>query len=53
MSMPHFTLQIIFENKKNLIKIGSYADDNTSPETITIGEGLVGRSSPIQRTKML
>jgi CheY-like chemotaxis protein/putative methionine-R-sulfoxide reductase with GAF domain len=30
------------ENKNNLIKIGSYADDDHSPKTIAFGEGLIG-----------
>ena len=32
-------------NEKKLIKIGSYADDQLTPQTIQIGEGLVGEAA--------
>lgn len=37
-----FYIKDYIENKNNLIKIGSYADDDNSPKTITVGQGLVG-----------
>ncbi|MFA9189091.1 response regulator [Flavobacterium sp. FBOR7N2.3] len=37
-----FYITDYIEKNNNLIKIGSYADDNNSPQTIAFGEGLVG-----------
>jgi CheY-like chemotaxis protein/putative methionine-R-sulfoxide reductase with GAF domain len=37
-----FYITDYINNKNNLIKIGSYADDDNSPKTIAQGEGLIG-----------
>ncbi|HTG64767.1 MAG TPA: response regulator, partial [Flavobacterium sp.] len=41
------------DNKNNLIKIGSYADDNNSPKTIAFGEGLIGEAVKNNEQKCL
>ncbi|MEL1241986.1 response regulator [Flavobacterium flavipallidum] len=37
-----FYISDYIENKNNLIKIGSYADDDNSPKSIAQGEGIIG-----------
>ncbi|RVT77577.1 response regulator [Flavobacterium sufflavum] len=41
------------DSKNNLIKIGSYADDNHSPEIIAFGEGLIGEVVKYNEQKCL
>ncbi|WP_140485102.1 response regulator [Flavobacterium sp. GSA192] len=41
------------DNKDNLIKIGSYADDDNSPKTIAFGEGLIGEAVKNNEQKCL
>ncbi|MBA0883280.1 response regulator [Flavobacterium undicola] len=41
------------DNKNNLIKIGSYADDDHSPKTIAFGEGLIGEVVKYNEQKCL
>lgn len=46
-----FYITDYISNKNNLIKIGSYADDNNSPKTITLGEGLLGEVAKYNEQK--
>jgi len=41
------------EEKDNLIKIGSHADDENTPQTIKIGEGLLGEAVKTNQQKCL
>lgn len=40
-----FYIKDYIENNDNLIKIGSYADEDNSPRKIAIGEGLIGEAA--------
>lgn len=48
-----FYIKDYINHEDNLIKIGSYADDNNSPEIITYGEGLVGEAAKFNEQKCL
>ncbi|WP_169817140.1 response regulator [Flavobacterium glycines] len=47
-----YTIDYI-DKKDNLIKIGSYADDDNSPKTIAFGEGLIGEAVKNNEQKCL
>jgi CheY-like chemotaxis protein/signal transduction histidine kinase len=46
-----FYITDYIDNKNNLIKIGSYADENNSPKTIAFGEGLMGEVAKYNEQK--
>ncbi|MEO8253110.1 MAG: response regulator [Flavobacterium sp.] len=46
-----FYISDYIEKKKNLIKIGSYTDNDSSPKTIAIGDGLLGEVAKYNEQK--
>ena len=48
-----FYIKDYIENQEQLIKIGSYADNDNSPKKIAFGEGLIGEAAKFNEQKCL